>query len=133
MQKIDYLVFVICLILSSIGAYSINFVGYHLGLIDSPNERSSHSNPTPKGGGIGILIVFIFVSFYVQMPLLFWLPVVFLSLISFYGDHVEILPKVRLPIQFIIATFFIAGISHLNLNKIYFIDFKVIRCFSVES
>jgi Fuc2NAc and GlcNAc transferase len=28
----------------------------HLGLVDVPNERSSHSTPTPRGGGLGIFI-----------------------------------------------------------------------------
>jgi Fuc2NAc and GlcNAc transferase len=28
----------------------------HLGLVDVPNERSSHSRPTPRGGGLGIFI-----------------------------------------------------------------------------
>jgi Fuc2NAc and GlcNAc transferase len=28
-------------------------------LLDVPNERSSHSVPTPRGGGVGILAAFI--------------------------------------------------------------------------
>lgn len=28
----------------------------YLGLVDVPNERSSHSRPTPRGGGLGIFI-----------------------------------------------------------------------------
>ncbi len=28
-------------------------------LLDHPNERSSHERPTPKGGGVGILVAFL--------------------------------------------------------------------------
>ena len=28
-------------------------------LLDHPNERSSHDRPTPKGGGVGIVVAFL--------------------------------------------------------------------------
>src|ERR1051325_4184343 len=29
----------------------------HKEILDHPNERSSHSRPTPRGGGVGIVVV----------------------------------------------------------------------------
>lgn len=38
------------------GAWVVYAHANKLGLIDNPNKSSSHSIPTPKGGGVGILI-----------------------------------------------------------------------------
>ena len=37
--------------------YSIRLLSRRLGLIQHPNERSSHVAPTPHGGGLGIVLV----------------------------------------------------------------------------
>ena len=29
------------------------------GLVDTPNQRSSHEQPTPRGGGLSIVVTFI--------------------------------------------------------------------------
>lgn len=34
----------------------ISFQARRMGLVDIPNERSSHSRPTPRGGGLGIFV-----------------------------------------------------------------------------
>ena len=31
----------------------------HTNLLDTPNERSSHTVPTPRGGGVGIVLSFL--------------------------------------------------------------------------
>ena len=67
--------------------------------MDIPEERSSHELPTPKGGGIGILASFIFLSIYFHLPVYFWVPAVILSIISLVGDRIELSPKLRLLIQ----------------------------------
>jgi len=45
----------VCFILAGAGAWIIGNYGHKLGLLDKPNERSSHRKATPKGSGIGIL------------------------------------------------------------------------------
>lgn len=89
------------------GAWSVAKYGSRLGLMDIPNERSSHeiSIPIPKGGGIGILAAFILASLFLEIPLTFWLSATFLALFSFFGDKVDLSPKLRLPVQFIAALF----------------------------
>jgi len=61
MLNINFVFYLIFLILGGTGAWIINKWGYFLGLLDKPNDRSSHGSPTPKGGGIRILAAFIFV------------------------------------------------------------------------
>ena len=70
------------------------------GAIDLPNERSSHSIPTPKGGGMGIVAAFVFAAIVLNISWGIWVPASLLALISFTGDFIEISPQARLVIQF---------------------------------
>ena len=36
------------------------------GMLDTPNARSSHDSPTPRGGGLSIMIVFVGLLIYLQ-------------------------------------------------------------------
>ena len=49
--------------LALIASFLLTKVAYHLALkknvFDIPNERSSHSIPTPRGGGLGIVLTFL--------------------------------------------------------------------------
>jgi Fuc2NAc and GlcNAc transferase len=92
--------------------------GHRFGLTDIPNERSSHSKPTPKGGGIGILAAFLICSISFSIPKSFWIPAVLLSFFSFWGDRSEIRPQLRLLFQFAAGTILLIGILIGNGNGI---------------
>ncbi len=76
-------------------------------IIDTPNERSSHSVPTPRGGGLAIVV-----SFYAGLILIFWsghletsvfyglLGLVSLAVIGFIDDHGHIPARYRLLVHF---------------------------------
>jgi UDP-N-acetylmuramyl pentapeptide phosphotransferase/UDP-N-acetylglucosamine-1-phosphate transferase len=113
MLKINFVFYLISLMLGGIGAWKIGKWGYLLGLVDKPNNRSSHDRPTPKGGGIGILAAFIFASLILKLPLAFCIPAALLALVSLYGDKYDLSPKVRLPLQFIAGFFFLFLISDI--------------------
>ena len=97
--------------LGSIGAWFVSRNAHILGLIDKPNHRSSHDRPTPKGGGIGILIAFVVTCILFKFSFLFWGPVTFLSLISLYGDRINLKPILRLTVQFSVTLLFLISIS----------------------
>jgi Fuc2NAc and GlcNAc transferase len=99
-----------------VGAWSIAKHGSILGLLDRSNDRSSHEGVVPKGGGIGILAAFVLSSLVLKIPASFWLPATFLALFSFFGDKVELSPKVRLPVQFIAA---LALLSTIDSSSIF--------------
>jgi len=103
MLKFDNALYLISLILGGVGAWVIHKWGYIFGLLDKPTDRSSHGSPTPKGGGIGIMAAFIFVSSFLKIPSSFWVPATFLALLSLWGDTFDLSPKIRLPLQFIAA------------------------------
>ncbi len=93
----------LALLIGGGGAWIVSRCAYQIGLVDRPNERSSHATPTPKGGGIGILVAFILCGLALQIPLLFLISVSVLSLISLVGDRIEISPMFRLVAQFMAA------------------------------
>ncbi len=70
-------------------------------IIDKPNERSSHTKITVRGGGIlftlAILLFFIVNNF--QYPY-FCLGVLLISIVSFLDDIYTLSAKVRFPVQF---------------------------------
>lgn len=74
-------------------------------LMDHPTERSSHDIPTPRGGGVGILLAFILCALVLRLPTTFLFPGVMLSIISFYGDNFLLSVRFRLVMQSVAALF----------------------------
>ena len=90
-------------------------------ILDIPNDRSSHSIPTPRGGGLAIVI-----TWYIGISFLFFLEIVtrslylalmsgiLLAVISLIDDMVDLRPAIRLTCQtitVIIAFLFLHGIQ----------------------
>jgi Fuc2NAc and GlcNAc transferase len=115
MDGSNLILYLICIGLSGTGAWLIGRYGHHLDLLDKPNERSSHSDTTPKGGGIGVLAGFIASAFILKLSGFFWIPAAMLSLVSFIGDRYNLSPAIRLIIQLAASIFFLVGvwITHL--------------------
>jgi Fuc2NAc and GlcNAc transferase len=80
-------------------------------LLDHPNERSSHATPTPRGGGVAIVVVFLgwmVIAHVLQMisPCLFWGvggSGVLIAITGFIDDHGHIKPLWRLVLHFLAA------------------------------
>jgi len=89
-------------ILGGLGAWAVSRSAGRFGLMDTPNERSSHSTPTPRGGGVGLLAAFLLSALAGGEPAAFWLPLSALSLFALLGDRIDLSPKWRLPIQAIL-------------------------------
>ncbi|PNB73585.1 glycosyl transferase [Pseudomonas sp. GW456-E7] len=95
-------------------------------LIDIPNARSSHSVPTPRGGGVAIVL-----SFLIALPVLAWTDAVawpmalallgaggWIAIIGFLDDHGHIAARWRLLAHFagaIWALIWIGGMAPINL------------------
>lgn len=76
-------------------------------IIDTPNERSSHSIPTPRGGGLAIVVSFYFSLFIIyglgQLDTsIFYglLGLASIAIIGFIDDHEHIPARYRLLIHF---------------------------------
>jgi UDP-N-acetylmuramyl pentapeptide phosphotransferase/UDP-N-acetylglucosamine-1-phosphate transferase len=92
-------------------SYALGFGVWRLLLawrvLDKPNARSSHSQPTPRGGGLGIMAIFLTGAFFLAGPSILGRLVPsaagFLVLISFVDDRRPLPWWGRLGAQFLAA------------------------------
>lgn len=96
-------------------------------LLDVPNDRSSHSTPTPRGGGVAIVIVFLIgLSCLWAMSLLddkafvaFMVAGLWVAIIGFIDDHNHIAAGWRLMAHFCAAgwlLFWLGGLPPLIMS-----------------
>lgn len=133
-------VVILCSFFCSLG-FCYLFIKYSksFGLLDVPNHRSSHSTPTPKGGGLSLYLSFNlalilsyefgFIVTEVVQPLLFGSPIV--AILGWLDDQKNLPAKLRLIIHLCVgfAIFFILTdgfriniyVSHLPVNYKYII------------
>lgn len=120
------MIYMILLLISFLLTYFIKNYMIKKSLVASVNERSSHTVPTPHGGGIAIAITWFIGLFYLYFigqiennlfyALLFG---VVISIVSFFDDIYELSPKVRLIIQAIVAIgglYFLGGFETLTFG-----------------
>lgn len=122
-----YILLCLCsVLLGWAGAWFISKTTYRQRLLDYPNERSSHEEATPKGGGIGILAAFIVVSILLDMPAAFIFSAILISLVSFCADSREISVKIRLFAHFIAAFLLVLPFSLLWMPAFAYMLFIVL-------
>ncbi|HFU75360.1 MAG TPA: glycosyltransferase family 4 protein [Arcobacter sp.] len=117
--------YLVLFLLSLVLTYTMITIAKNNAMMAEVNERSSHTAPTPHGGGIaiaitwfiGITYLFIYDTLSLQLYLTLLLGF-FLALVSFLDDLYEINPKVRLVIHTFIsflALLFLGGLDTINL------------------
>lgn len=95
-------------------------------IIDNPNERSSHSVPTPRGGGVAVVCSYLislgFLIYTGQLDITIGFTLIsagsVVALLGFLDDHGHINSMLRLAIHFLIAigaVFFLGGFSDVTL------------------
>jgi len=109
--------FFILLILSYFGIYSIRRLAIYRQILDHPNERSSHSVPTPRGGGGAIVILVLLTALFSLKQINLNHGLIYVTcamIIAWFGwrDDVQSLsPKVRFSVHGIIAAVSIWGLG----------------------
>ena len=102
--------------ISLFAAFLISRLGKKLGLIDTPNERSSHLIATPRGGGVGIWLSFLVVGFLLIDPnyrlLIFVAGCI--GLLGLINDRFEISSKLRLLLQLILSAVIVAAYANIS-------------------
>lgn len=118
------MVFLGLFLLSIVLTYLIREYTLKKSILDIPNERSSHLIPTPRGGGLAIIItfyigVFIFKNYIDKelfLALFTALPIVIISLID---DIHPLSSKVRLAVQSfsaILAIYILGGVNTIDFT-----------------
>jgi len=100
-----------------------------LKLIDIPNERSSHENPVPRGGGIGIvcaLVCGLTLSFYAGILIIsvfqlygYIVSIIILAFIGFLDDKHTLSETVKIVCQFFLALSIIFIVGRPEYMVIY--------------
>lgn len=73
--------------------------------MDHPNSRSLHATPTPRVGGIGVMMAVLIASMFIQSPILwpFMLGVLVLAAISLLDDYKNLSVRWRLLAHIVVA------------------------------
>ncbi|NVO11246.1 MAG: glycosyltransferase family 4 protein [Bacteroidales bacterium] len=115
-------------VLSLLLTYILRIISIRHKIIDIPNERSLHDIPTPRIGGIAIVI-----TWYLGISILFLFKILeqnlyfallsgsLLAIVSLIDDLINLKPFIRLLIQFasaILAFVFLSGLRPLIIPRI---------------
>jgi len=101
------LITIIGVVCGVLGAQAVHRYGSHIALIDIPNERSSHSSPTPRGGGVGIWLALLIVTIWIVPNLFLALLIGMVGLIGFLEDRFALPALIRLLFQWVVAAGFV--------------------------
>ena len=122
--------YVVLLLISVIFTYLIKYYAIKKSIVDIPNARSSHTMPTPRGGGLAIILAFYMgISYFYYLDeissklfflLLSSLPIVLISLID---DLITLSSKIRMLIQVLCSIFAVYILG--GVTKIDFILFEL--------
>jgi UDP-N-acetylmuramyl pentapeptide phosphotransferase/UDP-N-acetylglucosamine-1-phosphate transferase len=120
------IILIIVFLLSFLTTAIVRKIAIRKSIIDYPNERSSHSTPTPLPGGLAIVVVWYGYLFYGykngmidEKVFLALLPGIFLVVVGFLDDLKGLSPFFRIVIHFIVAIsglMLLGGINHIDLG-----------------
>ena len=113
------MIYIIAFLSSLTLTYLVRLLALKKNIIDNPNERSSHTVPTPRGGGLAIVIIwflglaYLFLQKQIEQQLFFALfSGLLLAIVSFLDDILDLTPKVRMTAQALSASgalYFLGG------------------------
>jgi Fuc2NAc and GlcNAc transferase len=113
-------------LLSLVTTWVVMKIAIRRSIIDLPNERSSHTDPTPRGGGLAIAIswyLYLAVSYFLGIMelrlLLSLLPGCIIIIISLYDDVKGLPPYLRILVHFgaaALGLFFLGGLNHIDFG-----------------
>lgn len=119
------MIYVILILFSFLLTYFIKNYFIKNSLVSNVTERSSHTIPTPHGGGIAIAVTWFlgitYLYFFdnINTTLYFsLLPGIIISIVSYLDDVYELSSKIRLLVQSIVSVlglYLIGGLSTINL------------------
>ena len=120
--------YLILFCLSACLTYAIKVIAEQTSIMDIPNDRSAHTRPTPRGGGLAIIIIFYIGLFYLREaiePRLFYallsaLPV---AIIGILDDFFTLSSKIRLLVQSIsamLALYCLGGVNEIDFGIFVF-------------
>ena len=117
-------VFLLITTFSYYGVYLIRHYVKHRRILDHPNERSSHTVPTPRGGGLALVLLVLGTGLWFVLAAGFYKGLIFLvgsAAIAWLGwrdDLHSLPPRFRFLIQGIVAAMSILGLGYFKVVTI---------------
>ena len=124
----DFICFFIIIVISLLLTELIRRYSLKKKLIDTPNDRSSHTSPTPRGGGLSIVIIFLISIFLIDTlseNILFALSGsgLIIAAIGFLDDHGHIPAKWRLLSHFMAAVWVLLWLG--EIPEFHYLGFNI--------
>lgn len=123
--------FVFVALMSAAGTYAVRWYALQRSIVDIPNERSSHTTATPRGGGVAVVVSFFAGLVWlwldggmedgVLFALLSVLPIVIVSLID---DMVSLSARVRMGVQTFSAVLALVALGGVNALHLGFFELE---------
>lgn len=120
------MIYLILGIFSFVSTFYIKNYAVKKSLVAEVNERSSHTVPTPHGGGIAISVtwfiglIYLYFTNQIESTLFFTLLMGFvISIVGFFDDIYDLSPKIRLFVQSsvaIMSIFIIGGLDSITFG-----------------
>jgi len=116
----QFLIFILLAILSYFGVYLIRRYAERRQIIDRPNERSSHSTPTPRGGGLAIVILVIGTGVWavkeaeLSHALVYLVCSLVIAYLGWRDDVHSLSARVRFAVQGLVAAVSIYGLGYFK-------------------
>lgn len=112
--------FIALTILSYLGVWIIRRYAERRQLLDHPNERSSHSLPTPRGGGLAIVLLVTGTGLWFMREadwsrdLVYIVCAVVIAFLGWRDDTHSLSPRVRFAVQGLVAVASILGLGYFS-------------------
>ncbi|HSK88943.1 MAG TPA: glycosyltransferase family 4 protein [Anaerolineales bacterium] len=118
------IVFIILALLSYISVAYIRRLALRYNILDNPNERSSHSIPMPRGGGLAIVLLVLITSIVfadqtqVNRSLIYIVLSAILALVGWRDDLFSLSANYRFGVQGLVAVISILGMGYFRVVRI---------------
>ena len=118
------LIFILLTSLSYIGVYFIRRYAEQRQILDHPNERSSHSMPTPRGGGVVIVFIVTGVGLWLRNEaelnhaLIYLVCGLIIAWLGWRDDLHSLSARVRFGVQSLVAAVSIYGLGYFKVVTI---------------
>ena len=120
----ELLVFLLLAFISVMGVYLIRRYAERRQIMDHPNERSSHSMPTPRGGGLAIVLIVMGAGGWsaseagLDRSLVYLISGAVIAWLGWRDDVHSLSPRVRFTVQGLVAAVSIYGLGYFKFVTI---------------